>query len=361
MLAVHSGWAQYSQKYTNKKNEAYTDSLKRTEYPYIFPVLGAKTRKLGFEIPLPHGIMLNGLWNKQDVLLQDLEVAFNDGQYISLDSIVNFDRVTVNSLGTNLRFDTYIFPFLNVYGLLGTINTKTSLKITEPVNIENTTTNNGMYYGFGVMAAGGLGPLFIQGDFSMAWSKLALLDKANSGSNMGLRVGHAFKIPNHPRQNIALWIGANRQAIQSNTSGSISLYEAIGADEDKVAEAQQKLSDVSDRIQKWYDDLPPALQPKFEDQVTKITNGLNRVSDGLEDPQVSYRFQKQLKRKWHFMVGAQWQISPNWQVRAEYGFADQKQQALLSLNYRFGIRGHNLWSGKQEDDTDTKGSPAFAF
>ncbi len=348
-LMIFASQAQYSQKFTDKKNAAYTDSLKKVKYPYVFPVLGAKTAKLGFEIPLPHGVMINTVWNQQDVLLQDLEVAFNDGQFFKLDSIVNFDRVTVRSFATNLRYDTYIFPFLNVYGLFGTINTKTSLKIDEPVNIENTTTNNGLYYGFGVMGAGGFGPIFISADWSMVWSKLALLDKANSGTNMGLRVGHIFKFQNRPQQNIGVWVGANRQAIQSNTSGTISLYEAVGADPNKVDEAQQKLTDVRDRIQTWYDDLPNALKPKFADEVDKVTNGIDRVVNGLEDPNVSYKFQKQLKQKWHFMVGAQWQINPHWQLRGEYGFARDKQQALLSLNYRFGIKGPNLWAGKDKD------------
>jgi hypothetical protein len=36
-----------------KGDEALIDSLKRTDYPYIFPIWGDKVRKMGVTLPLP--------------------------------------------------------------------------------------------------------------------------------------------------------------------------------------------------------------------------------------------------------------------------------------------------------------------
>jgi len=47
--------AQFATLKVSKKEQTYTDSLKQVNYDYIFPILGQKTYKEGFDIPYPIG------------------------------------------------------------------------------------------------------------------------------------------------------------------------------------------------------------------------------------------------------------------------------------------------------------------
>lgn len=55
------------------------DSLKNTDYPYLFPIWGDKVWKMGITLPLPAGVGLNYLWQESDLNITDLKVGFNRG------------------------------------------------------------------------------------------------------------------------------------------------------------------------------------------------------------------------------------------------------------------------------------------
>ena len=56
----------FSQVYSNmevgKKNADLSDSLKKSEYPYILPIWGAKATKRGFNIPYSAGLSMQYIW-----------------------------------------------------------------------------------------------------------------------------------------------------------------------------------------------------------------------------------------------------------------------------------------------------------
>ncbi len=341
-FALELAQAQSTQRFTGKAQQSQIDSLKRLRYPYVLPILGQKVARMGFEIPLPFGIMINNVYNTQQIGIQDLQVAFNGGRFFSVDSIVNFEQIKPNAFTSNIRVDAYLFPFLNVFGLLGGVKANTNFVISEPVSINNFNRSDGLYWGGGFVAAGGMGPLFGSFDYSWVWSRVKLLDKANLATNWGIRVGHIFKLPRRPESNIGLWAGINRQHIEGRTAGKISLYEALGI-EGGGANAQESLRDVRNRIETWYNDLPGFLQNRFEEKVTTLLNGLDRVINGLEDPVVDFRFTKTLRTPYQFSLGGQWQLNPRWQLRSELGLGRDKAQVLFSANYRFGIKGQNLF------------------
>jgi hypothetical protein len=136
---------------------------------------------------------------------------------------------------------------------------------------------------------------------------------------IGMRVGHRFPIKNKPHQNFAIWIGAMNQHLASNTVGSITVSDAL----DITQEEQQDIED-------WYSGI--------EDGPMKdIVGGIIEDLATPQDTKINYSIRKSLKSKWNGLLGAQWQINPHWQVRGELGFGS-KQQTLISLNYRFGIK-----------------------
>ena len=110
--SLHS-FAQYtSDKVVGKKNEGYLDSVKNAEYPYALPILGKKATQKGFKLQLPAGLSLNYLGQKSDIIINNLEVGFNDGPKYNLDEIIRFNSATTTTNGINLRPDIWLFPFL---------------------------------------------------------------------------------------------------------------------------------------------------------------------------------------------------------------------------------------------------------
>ena len=52
---------------------------------------------------------------------------------------------------------------------------------------------------------------------------------------------------------------------------------------------------------------------------------------------VQYSLDKNLKDKWNFIVGTQFQLNKHLMIRAEYGFLGSRQQFMVGLQYRFGL------------------------
>ena len=80
----------YTNKEVGKKNEELRDSLKNTEYPYMLPIWGKKVAKLGYNLPYSAGIGVNYLWQKSDLVIENLRVGFNNGPQYDLDEVVRY-------------------------------------------------------------------------------------------------------------------------------------------------------------------------------------------------------------------------------------------------------------------------------
>jgi hypothetical protein len=49
----------FTNKEVGKKNAVFIDSLKKSEYPYSLPILGAKATKAGYNLPYSAGVSIN--------------------------------------------------------------------------------------------------------------------------------------------------------------------------------------------------------------------------------------------------------------------------------------------------------------
>jgi hypothetical protein len=75
ILNVAAASAQYTERKLSKRQEDYTDSLKKVTYNHTFPILGQKAYKLGFDIPYPLGIMTNYFSVKQGIIIENLQLG----------------------------------------------------------------------------------------------------------------------------------------------------------------------------------------------------------------------------------------------------------------------------------------------
>lgn len=318
-------------KATHPKYKAYVDSLKNAEYNYTFPIWGERVYKKGFDIPYPAGIMVNSFVASQKMLIDEIGLGVNNSEIIDFSGLITFSDIEASIVNINVRPDLYVFPFLNVYGILGYSWSQTRVVLSSPIALETTAELEGKNYGFGLNLAAGAGPVWLSGDANMVWADLDKFVKPVLAVNTSFRVGHTFVDWDQPDRNIAVWVGAFGSFIDNRTTGSINLSEVLG-DSDKLEEIRDQLGD---RYEAWYETLGPAQKVVIDQIEEEIRDRL----DGQPPREIiiKYDLLKRPANPWNMVIGFQYQFNKNWMLRTEAGMLGKRSQLLLSLNYRFRI------------------------
>jgi len=117
----------------------------------------------GFQLPLPFGIGLNYYREQQPFNIKDLQVS-RGGRPVSVNDLVQLDRVDTTQHNGIARLDAWLFPFLNVYGLLGYTSGNMQGKVALPAiprlgipaqTLPLDISYEGPTYGVGATLAGG--------------------------------------------------------------------------------------------------------------------------------------------------------------------------------------------------------------
>src|SRR6187397_3635883 len=274
-LAIFSSIV-FAQVFTNKevgkKNAVFIDSLKKSEYPYCLPILGAKATKAGYNLPYSAGVSINYFWQVSDIVIDNLNVGFNNGPMYNLDEIVRFNTAKTTASATTVRPDIWLFPFLNIYGIFGRAkastevgfgvwvpdSTNTPKQITSATSLVEFNTST---YGIGFTPTIGVGGGFLALDMNVAWTDVPQLSKPARSFIFGPRLGKNFKLKK-PESGIAIWAGAFRVQISSGTDGSINLSEVLPPGElgTKVDEGIAKVGNAQQQVNAWWAGLTPAQQ-----------------------------------------------------------------------------------------------------
>jgi hypothetical protein len=351
----------YSNKIAGKKNEAEQDSIKAKPYPYILPIWGAKVAAKGFALPYSAGLSLNYAWQQSDLVIDNLNVGFNNGPMVNLDEIVRFNSAVSSTSLLNFRPDFWVLPFLNVYGLFIKGNSSTAIDaglwLPDTANVWREVTSfsskadfaaTGM--GFGMTPTIGIAGGFMALDMNVVWTDVDALDKPVFSFVFGPRFGKSFKLKK-PERTVAIWAGGFRVHISSETNGSLMLSEVLPIDDlqTKVDGGLDKVADAQTNVDEWWNGLPPEEQKnpvnkaKYETANRVIETSANLLTsiDGAlsnaESASVQYSLTKRPKDMWNFIVGSQFQINKHLMIRAEYGFLGSRQQLNTGLQFRFGL------------------------
>lgn len=351
----------FTNKEVGKKNADLIDSLKKSEYPYSLPILGAKATQAGYDLPYSAGLSSQYFWQESDLIIDNLQVGFNNGQMYSLDGLVRFDKARATASALTVRPDIWLFPFLNIYAILG--KTRASTEVGFGVWVPDSTGTDKQIlsanslvefdatsFGFGFTPTIGVGGGFLALDMNWAWTDVPQLSKPARSFVFGPRLGKNFKLKD-PRRTIAVWVGGFRVNISSGTDGSIALSEVLPADQlgSKVDQGIQKVGDAQQQVDAWWASLTPAQQQnpvnkaKYDAANTVLSrageilasadNAINTITNST----VQYSLDKRPKDPWNFIVGSQFQLNKNWMLRAEYGFLGSRTQVILGVQYRFGL------------------------
>jgi hypothetical protein len=355
----------FGQVYTNKvvgaKNEALKDSLEATEYPFALPILGAKAAKRGYDLPYSAGIGINYLWQKSDLIIEDLFVGFNNGPMYDLDEIIRFNKAIASASALNIRPDIWLFPFLNVYGIFTQAKTSTEIGagvwLPDTSNVWKEVTSfsskaefNATGLGFGLTPTMGIGGGWLAIDMNVTWQSISALDKPVVTFVFGPRMGKTFKLKK-PQQSISFWAGGFRLHLKSETSGSLPLNEVLPVDglQEKVDASIENVAEKQAGVDTWWEGLTPVEQKnpvnaaKYQtaNRVLETAgNTLNAIDGALNDEQtatVQYSLNKRPKDMWNFILGTQFQINKHFMIRAECGFLASRTQFIGGLQYRFGL------------------------
>jgi hypothetical protein len=168
--------------------QAYADSIKSMEYPYSLPILGAKAAKAGYDLPYSAGFGINYLWQKSDLIIEDLFVGFNIGPMYDLDEIIRFNGAVATASAVNLRPDIWLLPFLNVYAVFTEASTSTEINagiwIPDTSNVWKEVSSfsskaefEATGFGFGMTPTIGIGGGWLALDMNVTWQDIRALDK----------------------------------------------------------------------------------------------------------------------------------------------------------------------------------------
>ncbi len=325
----------FAQVYTNKpigeKNKALIDSLKQQEYPYVLPIWGEKAVKLGFELPYSAGIGINYMWQESALIINNLSVGFNNGPMTNVDELIRFDDALAGANIINFRPDIWLFPFLNIYGIMAKAKTSTAIDAGlwlpdadnnwEEVTAFSTKAEFDVTsFGFGLTPTMGVGGGWLALDMNMVWSDVSALDKPVFTFVFGPRLGKTFKL-NNDDMNIAFWVGGFRVKFTSETSGSIDLSEVldVGETQEKVDQGYIKVEEAANQVNNWWNNLSPLEQQnpgnkaRYEtanrllDKAGNLLTTLDGALSTASSSTVQYSLDKNLKDMWNFIVGAQFQ------------------------------------------------------
>lgn len=349
-LLAHNDFAQITKKITQKKFEAYKDSLIATEYPYVLPFWAEKVMDKGYDLPYPGGLGLNYFWQRQEIQMNNLSVSFGDSEDIDLTELVEFEYVTSTANSLSFRPDIYLFPFLNVYGIVNRISSYTDVKLSEPFELEIPRVyNEGWGGGFGLSVAGGVGPGWVSVNSNFVWTKIKNIERPTQAFVTSIRLG-ITKYSANRKHRIAMWVGTNYQNYVSDSRGTYDMLNLIPDDKERLEDLRDKVEEVLEGLNERYEEwcaAPPnrpkceLLDPILEQFKQTIEDKIN----GIEPPEelrIGYAFNASPAQKWNMLAGIQYHASHRFQFRGEIGFLGGRRTYLVSANYRFGIKVKNI-------------------
>jgi hypothetical protein len=311
---------------------------------YVLPIFGPQVQKRGVELPLPAGLMLGYVHQKQDVVLNNLSVGIGESELVNIDDLIEFEYLRANTSVYTFRPDIWIFPFMSVYGVFNIVNTRTELRLKEPFELDiPDAINDGESYGVGTTLAYGFGPVFASGNFNWAWTHMDNLLKPTESFTTSLRVGTTLHDKSR-KHNLRVWAGANYLEYRGNNGGTYDLTKLIPEDGGKIQDLLDNLNDMKDGLNERYNDFCSSPQnvvtcaiidPLIAELTSRVEDKLGGVLP-LEELPLNYSFESSPSVFWNMIVGAQYSFNRHWEARVEFGFP-KRTTIMLNVNYRFGF------------------------
>lgn len=300
--------------------QAEIDSILK-DYDSFFPIWGRQAIEKGFDLPYAYGANIIYFYMNQGINLDNFGLSLKNNPLQPVDFLTFKDTKTIVNT-VNARFDFWLFPFLNLYGLLGKGWSTTTVHPTivlqdKEIPFTSEVKQSGLYYGFGLTGAVGIKKNWLSLDMNWTWTNLELLEAPVPARIIGIRYGRTIKFTNQKR--MAVWIGTMHQKFKSETNGTIYLKDALPGD---------KIDEIIDiPNQPGFDDLPPLQQELIRKIIDEIENRWDTAA-------INYGMDKGPEAPWNLLLGMNYEHTKHWQFRVEAGLI-VRYSLLLNVNYRF--------------------------
>jgi hypothetical protein len=266
----------------------------------FLPIWGQEAKARGYVLPLPFGVSINNANITEPVKIKGLRLVGGSGAEIEVPAqFVRLDPT--EAVNNSLRFDVWVFPFLNVYALAAKTSGHTDFQVNLPAaslpilpSLPPTCPPNVCYnfpgftspsvrqdfdgdtYGGGLTLAGGVGNFFGVFDANYTETDLDILKDRAKAVVLSARLGWNGHIGDFTGQ---FWVGAMQQNLDQTVQLPLS-------------------------------NMVPGAQGLVEVDVYSAAN----ITP---------------------LAGMSWQISREWNVMTEYSKGEDREFLLGSLNYRF--------------------------
>lgn len=206
------------------------------------PIWGAEAAARGHRLPLPFGAGATFYDARQPVTIKDLKLAIGGSEPISISGFAQVEEVDSEQRNTGFRFDVWLLPFLNVYGVAGhtqgSIDGVVSVTSLPAVgksaqDLKLNADFDGPTVGGGLTAAGGFAvsdwhnlQMFMMADVNRTMTFLSfanqslIADTSPVATVFSARVGLMGDVAQGARAQI--WAGAMHQRIQEVVAGRVA-------------------------------------------------------------------------------------------------------------------------------------------
>ncbi|CDG88635.1 hypothetical protein L7750_04990 [Xenorhabdus bovienii] len=282
----------------------------------ILPIWGDEARAKGYDLPEPFGASYGYMNLRQDIIIDSIKFQFTnplvDKSFRNLIAVNAGDTREKNE-SHMLKLDTWVLPFINVYGVYGKTKgtSKTNLDSIYFMDMEDPWLKNipfelnfeGKTYGGGATFAGSYNQFFATLDANYTRTTLDILDGDISALVITPRVGYEFVFEplftGQGNTKVQVWVGAMYQDITQRFKGDVS-----------------KLN------------LPSDLADLFG----SLTN--NTADNGKYKSDIKFDVEQHLAHKWNNTVGARFEITRNFNILSEVGFGN-RNSLFVSGEFRF--------------------------
>lgn len=258
-----------------------------------FPIWGEEAAARGYELPRTYGLTLSAMDIDQPLVIDEIRLTDPNGILDQLVAVEG-DRADQESQTYTLRGDMWLFPFLNLYALVGYTEGTSEAMVDpfvggQPVTAESVLFPldfNGTTYGGGLTLAYGIGNWWAALDSNYTFTDLNIIDGEIEAFTSSPRLGYRWPMGVHEYR---LWVGAMYQDVEQTFEG--------------------KLSNLG------------------------LGGGLSELLETIA-PDGRFIVQQHLVSPWNTLVGAMYVYDRHWEFILEGGFGD-RDSIFFSTGYRF--------------------------
>ena len=282
-----------------EKLEKYYQENQAKPLQNFLPFFGKTLRDQGYQLPLPMGVGVNTIIMRQTNKLSEFNLLIDK-------SAIPYDLQVYNIQSTDLnvtfRPDLWIFPFLNIYGIIGYTSGSVNpaiiipsivyedpilgeIEINEAFIINQAIAYEGKTLGFGTTIAGGFKSMFFTLDYNYTISQMDVIKDDIIAHTLTPRVGVTLDAYNTKGKGV-IYVGAMYLHIDQKISDRINL--------------RQTAPDIADII----------------------------------GEEIGYSMRLGVKEPINFILGGSWQINQHMNLMVETGMGD-RSQLMVGFEYRF--------------------------